>query len=72
MTAREAIEAAQRAGRAGLTVAEAKARLARAVVAEHETADIVCPYCGAPAGFPCNAEREGEFLVHIHQARGSA
>ncbi len=28
-----------------------------------------CPVCGAPAGFPCNADAEGEFLEQPHPER---
>lgn len=36
---------------------------------EFETAQIACPVCGAPAGYPCNDQAEGQARPQIHSLR---
>lgn len=34
-----------------------------------ERANVECPRCGAPAGYPCNADAEGQPRERIHAER---
>lgn len=33
------------------------------------TTSVICPTCGAPAGYPCNAPAEGHYLTEPHPER---